>query len=284
MLNYWNQKPDRQMENNKYVNASLDDIVFEGRNREYGAYIIRKIYSKHVTRGLIIACLLFVSILAFPVIRNKFFPKEKVVVEEKIVDVNTLENPPPLDEETPPPPPPPPAEPPPPPPVAATIKFTPPVVKKDEQVKKEEVPDQEEMKDVEISTKTQEGVKGAPPDLSDLDKGNAETAGAVEEIFQFVEQRPEFPGGEAAMQKFLAENIRYPSVAQRNGLEGLVVLAFVVNRKGEISDIQVLKKLGGGTEEEAIRVVKSMPKWKPGRNNGREVSVRYNLPVRFKMQ
>ncbi|HSI90347.1 MAG TPA: energy transducer TonB, partial [Adhaeribacter sp.] len=164
-----------------------------------------------------------------------------------------------------------------------TIKFTPPVIKKDELVRKqEEVPDVEDLKEAVIDVKTQEG-NTTKPDLTGLEggKGKSEVAPAVEEIFTFVEQAPQFPGGDAAMMKYLGENIKYPAIAQRNGLEGLVVVSFVVNRKGEISDIQVMKPLGGGLSEEAVRVIKGMPKWTPGKQNGREVNVRYNLPVRF---
>jgi protein TonB len=269
------------MENKNYANATLDDIVFEHRNREYGAYVIRKVYTKHVVRGLIIAIAAFIFFLSLPVISKYLFPEEEIVKDEQIVDVNTLAEPPPIDKTTPPPPPPPPAEPPPP-PVQKTIKFTPPVIKRDEEVKKDEMPPVEELKEAQVSTKTVEGNTTAP-DLSGLEgKGNAAVDEVVEDkVFTFVEQQPVFPGGELEMQKFLANNIRYPSVAQRNGLEGLVVLSFVVDQTGGISEIQVLKKLGGGTDEEAQRVVKMMPKWTPGKQNGRAVKVRYTLPVRF---
>jgi len=269
------------MENKNYANASLDDIVFEGRNREYGAYMLRKTYSKNLVRGLIIAIVLFMLFLSIPVISKYLFPKEEEVKEEQVVDVNTLAEPPPIDKTTPPPPPPP-SEPPPP-PVQKTIKFTPPVIK--EHVEKEEMPPVEEIEKAVISTETHEG-NTTKPDLSGLEgTGNAAVEEAVEDkVFTFVEQQPQFPGGQDAMMKFLGENIRYPSVAQRNGLEGLVVLSFIVDQQGEISDIQVLKKLGGGTDEEAIRVVKSMPKWSPGKQNGRAVKVKYTLPVRFSIK
>lgn len=268
------------MENRNYANATLNDIVFEGRNREYGAFVLRKVYNKHVVRGLIIAIALFMFFLSIPVISKMLFPEEEIEEVEQIVDVNKLAEPPPIDKTTPPPPPPP-TEPPPP-PVQKTIKFTPPVVKRDEEVQKDEMPPVEELKEAAISTKTQEGTT-TKDDLSGLEgNGNAVVDEVVEDkIFTFVEQQPEFPGGTEAMLKYLANNIQYPSAAQRNGLEGLVVLSFIVDQSGGISDIQVLKKLGGGTDEEAMRVVKSMPKWKPGKQNGREVKVKYTLPVRF---
>lgn len=272
------------MENKNYANATLDDIVFEGRNREYGAYMLRKVYTKHVTRGLIIAIALFMIFLAAPVISKYIFPEEAVEEHVAVVDVNTLAEPPPIDKTTPPPPPPPPAEPPPP-PIQKTIKFTPPVIKKDEEVRKEEVPDVQDLKEAAVDVKTQEGTT-TKPDLSGLEgTGDAAVADVVEDkVFEFVEQQPEFPGGQDAMMKFLGQNIRYPSVAQRNGLEGRVILSFVVDQNGEISDIKVLKPLGGGTDEEAIRVIKTMPKWRPGKQNGRAVKVKFTLPVLFSIK
>jgi periplasmic protein TonB len=99
--------------------------------------------------------------------------------------------------------------------------------------------------------------------------------------FLAVEQMPSFPGGEDALQIYLAKNIKYPQIAKDNSITGVVVLQFVVERDGNITDVKVLKPLGGGCEEEAKRVVKSMPNWKPGKQNGKAVPVYYTLPVRF---
>lgn len=168
--------------------------------------------------------------------------------------------------------------------MVSTVKFTPPVIKKDEEVREEEeIPDQKELEDVVISTKTVEGntkeevlVEVAAP---------TEVGEVVEDkIFTFVEQQPSFPGGESEMNKFIKKNLKYPPAALRNGLEGLVVVQFVVNKEGQISDVQVVKKLGGGTDEEAMRVVKMMPAFAPAKQNGRPVSFRYTLPVRFGLQ
>lgn len=100
-------------------------------------------------------------------------------------------------------------------------------------------------------------------------------------IFEFVEVSPEFPGGQEAMMKFLAENIKYPATALQASIEGLVVAQFIIDKTGKISDVNIIKPLGGGTDEEAIRVLTAMPKWQPGKQNGKEVSVRYTLPIRF---
>lgn len=264
-----------------YATASLDDIVFEYRNKNYGAFFLRKIYNKHVTIATIIAIALFILFISAPLIAKYLGggdDSSKVAQVEKVVE---LAEPPSLENK--PPPPPPELPPPPPPPVVSTVKFTPPVIKKDEEVREEEeIPDQKELEDVVIATETVVGntteevlVEAAPTEVGEV---------VDNQIFTFVEQNPEFPGGLEAMYKYLGKNIRYPAVASRNGLEGNVILQFVVGKEGEISDIQVVKSLGGGTDEEAIRVVKTMPKWAPGKQNGRSVNVRYTLPVRFKLQ
>lgn len=105
-----------------------------------------------------------------------------------------------------------------------------------------------------------------------------------EEIFVVVEQRPEFPGGEAALMEYLSSNIQYPQLAEESAIEGTVVLRFVVDETGGISDIVTLKNIGGGCGEEAARVVGQMPRWQPGRQRGKAVKVYYTLPVRFKLQ
>ncbi|WP_299709059.1 energy transducer TonB [uncultured Pontibacter sp.] len=271
------------METSKLEKASLDDIVFEGRNRAYGAYLLRQLYNKHVSTAALIAISVFALLISIPLVAKLIEGEEEVVPVERIVTEVELAPPPPIDEATPPPPPPPPDLPPPPPPVRAQVKFTPPVVKRDaEVVEEEQVPDQEELEDIDIGTKNVEGVKGAPLDLGDIDGTSDIVADVVEEKpYTYVEQMPEFPGGESEMLKYLGKNIRYPAAAQRAGVEGLVVLSFVVSRTGEISEIEVVKSLGSGTDEEAMRVVKTMPKWSPGKQNGRTVPVRYTLPVRF---
>jgi len=263
--------------------ATMDDIVFETRNKSYGAYVLRKIYGRHVTLASIIGTGLFLLFISAPLIANLLGgeEEEEIVMEQKIVE---LAEPPSLENK--PPPPPPPNLPPPPPPVVSTVKYTPPVIKKDEEVREEEeVPDQKELEDVVISTKTVEGnVKTADVPL-EVVEAPSEVGEVVEDkVFTFAEQPSQFPGGEGELQKFLKKNIKYPPAALRNGIEGLVIVQFVVNKEGEISDVQVVKKLGGGTDEEAMRVVKMMPKFTPAKQNGRPVSYRYTLPVRFGLQ
>jgi len=271
------------MDSNALAKASLDDIVFEGRNKAYGAYLLRRLYNNHITKATIIATALFLLFLSMPLIARMIGGQEEEEVVERIVTEVDLAPPPPIDEATPPPPPPPPDLPPPPPPVRATVKYTPPVVKRDNEVaEEEEIPDVEILEETDAGVETIEGDNDAPVDLGDIDGTSDVVAEVVEEKpYTYVEQMPSFPGGESEMLKYLGKNIRYPAAAQRAGIEGIVVLSFVVSKTGEISEIQVIKSLGGGTDEEAMRVVKTMPKWTPGKQNGRAVPVRYTLPVRY---
>lgn len=106
----------------------------------------------------------------------------------------------------------------------------------------------------------------------------------TEEIFVVVEEQPEFPGGNAAMMKFLSDNIKYPVIAQENGIQGRVITNFVVERDGSITDVQVVRGVDPSLDKEAVRVIQSMPKWKPGKQRGSAVRVRFTLPVVFRLQ
>ena len=169
-----------------------------------------------------------------------------------------------------------------------TIKYVPPVIKADNQVKEEEMKTVEEVvkSDVSISVADVKGSKDADAiDISDLQKDQAKVVEEpVQKPFTVVEQMPEFPGGESALNKFLHDNIRYPAVASENGIAGAVYLTFVVSKDGKISDVRVIRGIGGGCDEEAIRVVKLMPRWIAGRQNGVSVPVQFNLPIRFVLQ
>ncbi len=108
---------------------------------------------------------------------------------------------------------------------------------------------------------------------------------AVDEdvIFTVVEDQPEFPGGEAARQRFLEENLRYPQMAREAGIQGTVFVTFVVETDGSVTDVRILRGIGGGCDEEAVRVVRMMPRWEPGRQRGQPVRVQFNMPIRFRL-
>lgn len=267
--------------------ATLDDIVFANRNKAYGAYDLRKTYPKTMTRALIIGGVLFTLGVLSPTIITALTPEEKEVSMTE-VDLMKLP-PPPIDPNEPPPPPPPPVEL----PKVNTVKFLPPEVKPDEEVPEETPPPAvEELKEAVAAEKTQEGdpnaeeVIAAPEATAAPTKVEVavEAAPKEEEIFTVVEQQPEFPGGMAALGQYLGKNLRYPAAAQRANISGRVFVSFVVNTDGSIQDVQVLKGLGFGTDEEAQRVVKGMPKWRPGKQSGRPVRVKYNLPINFTLE
>lgn len=274
------------MDNAQLAKASLNDIVFEGRNKAYGAYVLRRLYQRHVTRALVIATAVFALLVFFPLIAQ--YLKDKMPKEaKKNLQENVLMDAPPLDDTKPPPPPPPPEAPPPPPPKLTTIKFTPPVVKKDEEVKKEEVPDQEELKDKTVATVSVKGNTDAP-DLTELSGNGDKVVEAVVEnkVYTYVEQMPQLPGGggNGAIVAAIQKAVKYPALAMRNQVEGRIFVSFTVNAEGNVSDVKVVKGLGSGLDEETIRAVKTLPKFIPGKQNGRAVSVSFTVPISFKIQ
>lgn len=253
------------------------ELVFEGRNQLYGAYEIRRKNASNTALSLFLAIALFTLAISMPVILKVIsgvLPEEK---EIKNVEVTTLEEPPPLDEEEPPPPP---AEPPP--PLKSTVQFTPPVIV--EEVPEDPPPTQEEMKEVDAGAQTVQGEEGGV-DLSLLEtgKGNeiVEEPKPVE-TFTIVEQMPQFPGGDAELMKYIQKNIKYPPIAKENGITGTVYVQFVVDQNGEVVDIVVVRGAPSkDLDQEAMRVIKSLPKWTPGKQTGKPVRVQFTLPIKF---
>lgn len=279
------------MESNKYQGKSLDDMVFEDRNKTYGAFFLRSNYSKYLTRAFAIGTLIFCSLIgaAFAYTNaTKNSDQDLRAIEIDLADLKEIEEP---EDELELPPPPPPEPPPPPPPEIAQVKFLPPEPKADEEVKLEEPPPKvEEVEKAVISSKTVEGADvisnfaPPPPPPPAITKPAGLGKAKEEEIFTTVEQNPEFPGGQTAMYRYIGDNMKYPSAAQRANVSGKVFVKFVVERDGSIGDIQVLKGIGFGCDEEATRVIKSMPKWSPGRQNGRNVRVYFTMPISFRLE
>jgi periplasmic protein TonB len=252
-----------------------EDIVFERRNKDYGAYVLRKLYSKNVVTAVIIMLSSIGLVFAYPYIAAFIKSQgDQEVVETKVLTTVTLDQPPPI---TPNQPPPPKVDVPPP---IKTIKYVAPKVTKEEVVE-EEMPTVEELKQVEVSTDTQEGE-------TQVVFEEPVKAVVVEEdedkIFTVVEQTAEFPGGMAEMYKFLGKNLRYPGSARRMGVNGKAFVQFVVDREGRISDIEIIKSLSPDCDKEAIRVVQLMPPWKSARQNGRNVKSKFVLPITFKLE
>lgn len=143
------------------------------------------------------------------------------------------------------------------------------------------VEDDVETESIEIKTednKEEEIVIAAPVEAPEEEEEE-------EVVFKVVEQNPEFPGGVQALMKYLGENVKYPVIAQENGIQGKVVCQFTVNKDGSVVDVEVVRSAGDASlDKEAVRVIKSMPKWHPGKQRGKAVRVRYTLPVNFRLQ
>lgn len=280
------------MDPNKINNPeNLDDIVFADRNKAYGAYFLRKNYSKYLSKAAIYGVGASLLLIGGAWGFQKFIAPQmdKETIDVVNIDLADLEQP--EEEEDIPPPPPPPEEPPPPPPEVKQIQFLPPEPKADEEVEIEEPPPTiKEVETAVVSNKTVEGddvtdvFTPPPPPPPAVTKPAGLGKPKEEEIFTAVEQNPEFPGGTAEMYKYLGNNIKYPAAAQRANISGRVFVKFVVEKDGSIGNIEVLKGIGFGCDEEAIRVIKSMPKWSPGRQNGKNVRVYYTMPVVYKLE
>lgn len=275
------------MEINKILSADILDIVFEGRNKEYGAYELRKSYNKRLTVALVAtaaACVLLFGGYILANQLNKDDDKAAMVVQDvQLEEIKQEEK----KEEPPPPPPPKPPEP----PKVEMAKFTPPKIVKDEEVKEEEKPPEvEKLEETKIGTVNQEGVKDegivAPP-VDDAGKGVVEAPKKVEEdwdkTFTKVEIESEYPGGTAAWQRYLNKTLRYPQEAIDNEVQGTVVIQFIVDKEGQVSDVEAIS---GPNElrDEAVRVIKKSGKWEPAVQNGRKVKSYKKQPIVFRLE
>ena len=270
------------------------DMVFAGKNKEYGAYQLRKGTSGRNIKSLlilVIAAALVGGFLAWKVIEQKQAEEQQAYMEamelaklqkqaekekkkpEKVQPKVEMKKEIPVARET--------------------QKFTAPVIKKDELVKEEnQVKQMDKLDDkVAVGAEDKEGVKdrtveavrseiavAAPPPPP------APKPEVATKVFDVVEEMPSFPGGQGALMQYLASNIKYPVVAQENGVQGRVIVSFVVERDGSISDVKVARSVDPSLDREAQRVVKSMPRWSPGKQNGSTVRVKYTVPVVFRLQ
>ena len=270
------------------------DMVFAGKNKEYGAYQLRKGTSGRNIKALlilVIAAALVGGFLAWKVIEQKQAEEQQAYMEA--MELAKLQQQAKKEEKK--------KEPVKPkvemkkeiPVARETQKFTAPVIKKDELVKEEnQVKQMDKLDDkVAVGTENKEGVKDrtveavrndiavAPPPPPPAPKPEVAT-----KVFDVVEEMPSFPGGQGALMSYLASYIKYPVVAQENGVQGRVIVSFVVERDGSISDVRVARSVDPSLDREAQRVVKSMPRWKPGKQNGSAVRVKYTVPVVFRLQ
>jgi protein TonB len=270
------------MEANKILSADILDLLFEDRNKDYGAYDLRKTYNKRITRALIVTAsvallALIGSVLASTLKSNG--PKKVKQTEVTLADIKTEE-----EKKEPPPPPPKPIEP----PKVEMTKFTPPKIVKDEEVKKEEIPPEvEELKDTKIDVINQEGTKDDNIVPEKVDEGKQIVEEKKEEdenkIFDKVEIEAGFPGGEGKWRQYLERNCNGQVASDNGAPEGTytTIVQFVVDKEGNISDVRPLTTHGFGMEEEAMRVIKKGPKWTPAVQNGRNVKAYRKQPITF---
>ena len=271
------------------ISNEWTDLVFEGRNHAYGAYKLRKGTTKRNVWSIIIVAL--AAVLLFLGLQlQKMAQANKTVENTQAVEIAKLQEkkkeakvekkevikqePEKVVEQ-----------------VKSSVKFTAPVIKKDEEVKEEDEIklDEVQKSDKAVGAFTVEGndeVGGAVLKAKEDIAAPEPPKHVVEEtkIFTVVEQMPLFPGGDAALMGYLRDNIHYPTVAAENGVQGRVVVGFVVERDGSITDVNVLRSVDPSLDREAMRVVKSMPKWTPGKQNGSAVRVKYQVPVTFRLQ
>jgi periplasmic protein TonB len=254
------------------INApAFDDIVFEDRNKEYGAYKLRKKYNRTVIIALLIGILIIGTVIITPYLNAKATENRSRRTERQVeIKMEKLDQP---NEQAPPPPPPPP----PPTDVVQQQKYVPPVVVdsiKPEDVKQLMTADQAqtEVKNtevVEVQQQVKEEVQEAEP----------------EEIpFVVVEEMPMYPGGNDELLKYIAEHTQYPEVAKENNIQGRVVVRFCVTAKGGVSQVSVLKSVDPELDKESIRVVNTLPAFKPGKQGGKPVPVWYMVPITFSLK
>jgi len=253
------------------------ETVFEGRNKEYGAYVLRKQNPRITLFALILGSFVFSAAISGPVIAKKLVKNKKVedkTIDTKIIMAEILAPPPPPEEieqpkvvkktKT----------------VQEVVKHTPPVIVEQETVE-QEMATVDDLKDKIAGS---ENIEADPDGEVVIDGTEADIQTEVEvvdpnAIYTAVEVLPEYPGGEAEFRKFIQRNYEAPNIDR--DIKGVVLLQFVVETDGSLTDIKILRDLGYGTGTEAVRVLKKAKKWNPGIQNGRNVRVRYNLPIQI---
>ncbi|MFN7675923.1 energy transducer TonB [Flavobacterium sp.] len=244
------------------------DIVFEGKNKAYGAYELRQENPKTTVRSLIIGAVIFGLAIFAPILINMIpSGEDSVNLDQKIV---TIKMPPKEQPKDLPPPPPPP-------PKVDQVKFVKPVVAKTEEIT-EEPPKVEEIKDKKLGDETIKGDPDAELTVEPVGNGPSQVVEEDNNIYNTagIEVKPDFPGGLDKFYKFIGKNFQTP---EEEGLSGKIFVTFVVEKDGSLTDIKVLRDIGYGTGKEAIRVLKSCPRWNPGEQNGKKVRVLYSLPI-----
>ena len=259
------------MAKEKVNSPDFDDIVFEERNKEYGAYRLRKKYNRNVLIGMLIGIIIIATAIITPYLNAKAAENKSRRAERQVeIKMENLDTP---NEQVAPPPPPPP----PPTDVVQQQRYVPPVVVdsiKPEDIKQLMTADQAQTEVtnkevVEVVQQVKEEVQEADPEATP---------------FVVVEEMPMFPGGDVELLKYISEHTQYPEVAKENNIQGRVIVRFCVTSKGGVSQVSVLKGVDPELDKEAIRVVNTLPTFKPGKQGGKPVPVWYMVPITFTLK
>jgi periplasmic protein TonB len=254
------------------INApAFDDIVFEARNKEYGAYKLRKRYNRNMTIALLIGILIIATAIITPYLNAKASEnRSKRAERQVVVKMENLDQP---NQQVAPPPPPPP----PPTDVVQQQRYVPPQVVdtiKPEDVKQLMTADQAQ---TEVTNKE-------VVEVVQQVKEEVQEAETEQQPFVVVEEMPMFPGGDPALLAYIAANTQYPEIAKENNIQGKVIVRFCVTSKGGVNQVSVLKGVDPELDKEAIRVVTTLPTFKPGKQGGKPVPVWYMVPIAFTLK
>jgi protein TonB len=261
------------MAKEKIIAPSFDDIVFENRNKEYGAYRLRKKYSRNVIIAILIGVVIIGTAVITPYLNAKAVEKREKRTERQVeIKMENLDQP--TEIVAPPPPPPPPAE-----EVVQQARYVPPVVV--DSVKPEEA--------VQLMTADQAQIEVQDEDVNIVEEVAVVAVEVQEEEpeaepFVVVEEMPMFPGGETELLKWISENTQYPEIAKENNIQGKVIVRFCVTSKGTVDRVSILKGVDPELDKEAIRVVQTLPAFKPGKQGGKPVPVWYMVPINFTLK
>lgn len=258
------------MANENRKAPAFDEIVFENRNKEYGAYWLRKKYNRNLLIGMIIGIIILGTAIIAPYINAKALENKAKRAERQVeIQMENLDQPQ-ENVEPPPPPPPPPAE------TVEQVRYVAPVVV--DSLKPEDV------KQLMTADQAQVEVKNEEVTVVEEVQEEVKEEEAPTEVFVVVEEMPAFPGGDKAMMEFIYANIQYPELAKENNIQGRVTLRFCVTYKGGVDQVQVIRGVDPTLDNEAVRVIKMLPVWKPGKQGGKPVNVWYSVPVTFQLK
>lgn len=259
------------MANEKIKAPAFDDIVFENRNKEYGAYKLRKKYSRNVLISMLIGIIIIATAVITPYLNAKAAESRAKKAERQVeIKMENLDQP--AEQIAPPPPPPPPPQ-----DVVQQARYVPPVVV--DSVKPEENVQLMTADQAQVEVKNEEVVEEVQAAKEEVQEEEPEA-----EPFVVVEEMPMFPGGETALLQYIADHTQYPEVAKENNIQGKVIVRFCVTSKGGVDKVSILKGVDPELDKEAIRVVETLPTFKPGKQGGKPVPVWYMVPINFTLK